>query len=36
MLLPVTNSPRMGECGYAGEQDIYKFIQRPSFEEGKK
>ncbi len=23
MLLPAVNSPRMGECGYCGEQDIY-------------
>lgn len=26
MLLPVTNSPRMGECGYDGAQDVYAFI----------
>ena len=25
-LLPVTNSPRMGVCGYAGERDCYAFI----------
>ena len=25
MLLPITNSPRMGECGYGGELDIYTF-----------
>lgn len=25
MLLPVTNSPRMGECGYSGELDHYEF-----------
>jgi hypothetical protein len=25
MLLPVTNSPRMGECGYDGELDVYDF-----------
>ena len=24
-LLPITNSPRMGVCGYAGELDIYPF-----------
>lgn len=24
-LLPVVNSPRMGVCGYCGEQDIYEF-----------
>ena len=27
MMLPVTNSPRMGECGYDGELDTYTFIQ---------
>lgn len=25
MLLPVTNSPRMGECGYDGELDVFAF-----------
>jgi len=25
MLLPVTNSPRMGECGYTGEYDTFMF-----------
>jgi len=25
MLLPVTNSPRMGECGYEGELDVFAF-----------
>ncbi len=25
MLLPVTNSPRMGECGYCGELDTFAF-----------
>jgi hypothetical protein len=25
MLLPVTNSPRMGECGYEGELDVFGF-----------
>jgi len=25
MILPVTNSPRMGECGYAGELDTFEF-----------
>jgi len=25
MLLPVTNSPRMGVCGYCGDSDIYTF-----------
>ena len=24
-MLPVTNSPRMGECGYCGELDTYEF-----------
>lgn len=27
MLLPVTNSPRMGVCGYAGELDTFAFAQ---------
>ena len=26
ILLPVTNSPRMGVCGYAGERDCYAFV----------
>ena len=25
MLLPLANSPRSGECGYTGEQDLYGF-----------
>lgn len=25
MFLPVTNSPRMGECAYCGDQDNYQF-----------
>lgn len=25
-LLPVTNSPRMGVCGYCGEQDTFTFV----------
>ena len=25
MILPLTNSPRSGECGYTGEQDLYGF-----------
>lgn len=25
MLLPVTNSPRMGVCGYCGDADVYTF-----------
>jgi len=25
MLLPVVNSPRMGECGYTGELDVFTF-----------
>ena len=28
MTLPVTNSPRMGDCGYEGESDIYAFIPK--------
>ena len=27
MLLPVTNSPRMGMCGYTGELDTFAFVQ---------
>lgn len=27
MLLPVTNSPRMGVCGYCGELDTFAFVQ---------
>lgn len=30
MLLPVTNSPRMGICGYTGEFDRFSFVQ-PEF-----
>jgi len=26
MMLPVTNSPRMGVCGYCGELDTYEFV----------
>lgn len=26
MLMPITNSPRMGVCGYGGEYDHYTFI----------
>ncbi len=25
LILPVVNSPRMGQCGYCGELDIYEF-----------
>jgi hypothetical protein len=25
LLLPITNSPRMGECGYDGERDVFEF-----------
>lgn len=32
-LLPVTNSPRMGVCGYGGEQDKYAFSSLPFGEE---
>lgn len=28
MLLPVANSPRMGECGYGGELDVFAFDPR--------
>ena len=30
MVLPVTNSPRMGVCGYCGELDNFSFV-RPQF-----
>ena len=33
MLLPVTNSPRMGVCGYCGEQDKFSFV-RPEIMNG--
>jgi len=26
MALPVTNSPRMGVCGYCGDADVYEFV----------
>jgi hypothetical protein len=29
MMLPITNSPRMGECGYSGENDTYAFNPPP-------
>jgi len=28
MMMPVTNSPRSGECGYTGEFDIYTFNEK--------
>jgi len=34
MMLPVTNSPRMGVCGYCGELDTYEFV--PPEQGGKK
>ncbi len=34
MLLPVTNSPRMGVCGYTGEMDIYEYAPPRSEREG--
>ena len=27
--LPVTNSPRMGECGYCGQLDKYAYVPKP-------
>lgn len=30
MLLPVTNSPRMGQCGYTGEFDVYEYPPKGS------
>ena len=35
MLLPVTNSPRMGECAYSGEDDTFTF-NPASFAAGQK
>jgi hypothetical protein len=36
MLLPMTNSPRSGECGYDGEQDIWTFDPKKPFPQPKK
>ena len=36
MLLPVTNSPRMGVCGYDGELDKFAFVPPQSKPGGKK
>jgi hypothetical protein len=36
MILPVTNSPRMGECGYSGELDKFTFDSSKVKAEGKK
>jgi len=30
-LLPITNSPRCGECGYEGEMDIWEFFPNEPF-----
>ncbi len=27
--LPIVNSPRMGVCGYCGEDDVYTFDPAP-------
>lgn len=35
MLLPVTNSPRMGVCGYCGDGDIYAFDAKKITYKGK-
>jgi len=35
MMLPVTNSPRMGECGYSGEDDDTFTFNLASFASGK-
>jgi len=35
MMLPVTNSPRMGECGYSGEDDDTFTFKPASFASGK-
>jgi len=36
MMLPVTNSPRMGECGYSGEDDDTFTFNPASFTSGKR
>lgn len=36
MLLPVTNSPRMGVCGYDGELDVFAFDPKALLKKGKK
>lgn len=36
MLLPVTNSPRMGVCGYCGELDTYAFNAKKIEYKGKR
>ncbi len=36
MLLPVTNSPRMGVCGYCGELDTFAFVPPEGCKVGKK
>ncbi len=36
MSLPITNSPRMGVCGYAGETDTYAFDPKALTKDGKK
>lgn len=30
MLLPTTNSPRMGQCGYTGEYDVFQYPPKGS------
>ncbi len=35
MILPVTNSPRMGVCGYCGEQDVFTY-PNPAAQKGGK
>lgn len=36
MMLPVTNSPRMGVCGYCGELDTYAFDAKKIVYKGKR
>ena len=36
ILLPITNSPRSGECGYDGELDIWTFDQNKPFPQPQK
>ena len=36
MMLPITNSPRVGVCGYGGELDVYEFNPAAFVKESKK
>lgn len=36
MLLPVVNSPRMGECGYCGELDTFEYVPTAAVQKPKR